>query len=391
MTERVLFVDDDSNILAGYRRQLRKRFDLHTAASGAEGLETLKAKGPFAVVVSDMNMPEMDGLQFLKRVNERSGDTVRIMLTGNADQKTAVDAVNEGKIFRFCNKPCPPDTLAETITSGLQHYRLITAERQLLERTLAGSVKVLLDVLAMVDPKSFGATARLRDWMRRMVNELGLDQAWEYDLAAMLSPIGRLTLPQEIQEKMDRGETLSGPERDILARIPGTTRDLIANIPRLEKVSEYLYYQGKGFDGSGFPREEIERKQIPMGARMLKVIVDLKAACGSGDPGPEAFAKLEARATLYDPGILALARKCLLKDGAAGGGGGGPQKPIRLAQLQPGHRLAADIRTQDGQLLLAGGQEVTKMVVQKLTNLHDVRPIKEPIMVVPGSRPAEED
>ena len=312
------------------------------------------------------------------------------MLTGNADQKTAVDAVNEGKIFRFCNKPCPPDTLAETITSGLQHYRLITAERQLLERTLAGSVKVLLDVLAMVDPKSFGATARLRDWMRRMVNELGLDQAWEYDLAAMLSPIGRLTLPQEIQEKMDRGETLSGPEREILARIPGTTRDLIANIPRLEKVSEYLYYQGKGFDGSGFPREEIERKQIPMGARMLKVIVDLKAACGSGDPSAEAFAKLEARATLYDPGILALARKCLLKDGAAGGGGGGPQKPIRLAQLQPGHRLAADIRTQDGQLLLAGGQEVTKMVVQKLTNLHDVRPIKEPIMVVPGSRPAEE-
>lgn len=391
MTERVLFVDDDSNILAGYRRQLRKRFDLHTAASGAEGLETLKAKGPFAVVVSDMNMPEMDGLQFLKRVNERSGDTVRIMLTGNADQKTAVDAVNEGKIFRFCNKPCPPDTLAETITSGLQHYRLITAERQLLERTLAGSVKVLLDVLAMVDPKSFGATARLRDWMRRMVTELGLDQAWEYDLAAMLSPIGRLTLPQEIQEKMDRGETLSGPERDILARIPGTTRDLIANIPRLEKVSEYLYYQGKGFDGSGFPREEIERKQIPMGARMLKVIVDLKAACGSGDPDAEAFAKLEERATLYDPGILALARKCLLKDAAAGGGGGGPQKPIRLAQLQPGHRLAADIRTQDGQLLLAGGQEVTKMVVQKLTNLHDVRPIKEPIMVVPGSRPAEED
>ena len=388
MTERVLFVDDDSNILAGYRRQLRKRFDLQTATSGAEGLEALKAKGPFAVVVSDMNMPEMDGLQFLKGVMERAPDTVRIMLTGNADQKTTVDAVNEGKIFRFCNKPCPPDTLAEAIDSGLRHHRLVTAERELLERTLAGSVKVLLDVLGLVDPESFGATGRLRDWMRRMVAELKLENAWEYDLAAMLSPIGGLTLPQEIKDKLGRGEKLSPAEEEVLAQVPGTTRDLIANIPRLGQVAEYLYYQGKAFDGGGRPGDGRAGAELPLGARLLRLLVDLSGLCEGRAPDARAFVELEARKGVYDPELLAAARRCLAAEPEAAAG---EPRAITLGQLQPGDRLVADIVTLEGQLVLAEGHEVSAVLQQKLRNLHKLRPLKQPILVLSGEAPLPED
>ena len=388
MTERVLFVDDDTNILAGYRRQLRKRFQLHTAAGGAEGLELLKRDGPFAVVVSDMNMPEMDGLQFLKAVKRGAPDTVRIMLTGNADQKTAVDAVNEGKIFRFCNKPCPPDALAEAIDSGLQHYRLITAERELLERTLAGSVKVLLDVLGLVDPESFGATGRLREWMRRMVAELGLENAWEYDLAAMLSPIGGLTLPPEIKDKLARGERLTPEEEGVLAQVPGTTRELMANIPRLGQVAEYLYYQGKGFDGSGRPGDGRAGSDLPLGSRLLRVLVDLAALCEGRAPDARAFVELEARKGLYDPELLAAARRCLAAESEAGAG---EPRAITLGQLRPGDLLAADVKTTEGQLVLAEGHEVSAVLLQKLRNLHKLRPLKQPILVLSAGPPASED
>ncbi len=134
MTEnkpRVLFVDDEANLLAGLQRQFRRDFDLLTASSGAEGLEKISAAGPFAVVVSDYAMPGMNGVEFLRQAHERSPETVGIMLTGQSELEVAVDALREGRIFRFLRKPCPAELLRRTIVDALEQYRLITAEQRL--------------------------------------------------------------------------------------------------------------------------------------------------------------------------------------------------------------------------------------------------------------------
>src|SRR5262245_27618563 len=115
MTEKVLYVDDDANMLATCQRCLRKTLDIETANGPQQGLKALAAHGPFAVVVSDMRMPVMDGIQFLNKVREDSPDTVRIMLTGNADMQTAVNAVNQGNVFRFITKPCTAEALTAAI------------------------------------------------------------------------------------------------------------------------------------------------------------------------------------------------------------------------------------------------------------------------------------
>ena len=106
MTTRVLCVDDDSNILLGYQRALRKQFQIEVALGGAEGLAAVRNRGPYAVIVADMRMPDMNGVELLAQVREIAPDTVRMMLTGNADQQTALVAVNQGHIFRFMTKPC---------------------------------------------------------------------------------------------------------------------------------------------------------------------------------------------------------------------------------------------------------------------------------------------
>lgn len=134
--ERILLVDDDPNVLSGYRRHLGRRYPLSTALSGAEALEILSGE-PAAVVIADMRMPKMNGVQLLAEVEKRSPDTVRMMLTGNADQETAVLAVNRGRVFRFLTKPASVETVVDAIEAALDQYRLIRADHELVRQAEA--------------------------------------------------------------------------------------------------------------------------------------------------------------------------------------------------------------------------------------------------------------
>ena len=94
----------------------------------------------------------MDGIQFLAQIREMSPDTVRIMLTGHADLENAIQAVNEGNIFRFLTKPCDNNILIQVLSQGLEQFRLVTAEKELLEKTLQGSINVLTELLPWSTP-----------------------------------------------------------------------------------------------------------------------------------------------------------------------------------------------------------------------------------------------
>lgn len=122
MENRILFVDDDSNILDGYKRQLRKQFSIETAEGGEKGLDAVKNKGPFAVIVSDLKMPGMDGNQFLAYVKEMTPESTRILLTGYADLRSAIEAINNGSIFRLLTKPCDKIDLVQTLENGIEQY-----------------------------------------------------------------------------------------------------------------------------------------------------------------------------------------------------------------------------------------------------------------------------
>jgi serine phosphatase RsbU (regulator of sigma subunit) len=132
---RVLFVDDDPKILAAFRRQLRKTADIETVPSGPEGLDAIRNKGPFSVVVTDYCMPEMNGVEFLQRVREIAPETVRMLLTGSADLNAAIEAVNQGNIFRFLTKPCTTEALTDALLKGMKKYRRAHKERKFNQRT----------------------------------------------------------------------------------------------------------------------------------------------------------------------------------------------------------------------------------------------------------------
>ncbi len=135
--EKILFVDDEPLVLDAFRRMLRDRFEIHTADTGEKGLALAKQDGPFAIVISDMRMPAMNGAQFLAQIRQIAPETVRMLLTGFTDLDAAVAAVNEGNIFRFLSKPCSKEDLLNAIHLALAQYRTTVAEKELVKKAQA--------------------------------------------------------------------------------------------------------------------------------------------------------------------------------------------------------------------------------------------------------------
>ncbi len=386
--KKILLVDDDANILASFRRRLGQHFDISTALGGEEGLEVLRSRGPFAVIISDQRMPGMDGIQFLSEVKKRAPDTVLMMFTGHTDLETATSAINEGRIFRFYTKPCPTEVLKGAIEAGLDQYELVTAERDFLERTLAGSVKVFVDVLALISPEIFRKAERVRGWMPEVARSMDISNAWELNIAAMLAPLGMVTIPTKITAKLDNGGALSQVEEEIYNRAPEISKNLISNIPRMENIGRIIYYQRKGFDGSGIPADGTSGDDLPLGARILRVLNDLAAI--TEHPKRVVFDALEKKNGLYDPEILRVVRSCFVDD-RDGSGVSDEHGDVNMlcSDLQAGSLLASDIETLDGITVLAAGARLTLAQIERLHNLQLLCGLREPVTILEPARESD--
>ncbi|MEK7317212.1 MAG: HD domain-containing phosphohydrolase [Candidatus Eisenbacteria bacterium] len=373
---RVLCVDDEPSILEGLTLHLRRRYEVATATSGAEGLEILARDGSRGVILSDMRMPSMDGATFLKRSREVDPDAVRILLTGQTDLASAVAAVNEGRIFRFLSKPCPPPDLLAAVEAAAEQHRLITAERVLLEQTLHGSVKTLADVLSLTNPAAFGRAHRLQQIVTDMAARMGLAERWQVEVAAMLSPLGAIILPPSTIDKMDRGEGLSAEEQESVDRVPAVTESLLANIPRLDVVRGILASYTKATSPAPGLAES-ERQLVARGAALLRAATDFDALTAQGVPSTPAIDTMSARTERYDPDVLAALRGVR--------GGVGPHEEVRevpFPLLRVGMTLAEDVRTPSGVLLVARGFRVTTGLIERLQNMRRESPRDELRLVV---------
>ncbi|TWT50564.1 Hydrogenase transcriptional regulatory protein hupR1 [Rubripirellula amarantea] len=372
MSSKVLLVDDEPNVLKGYQRHLRKSHDIELAVGGDEAIEAIRTQGPFAVVVSDMQMPEMSGVELLSKVRDINEHTVRIMLTGNADQKTAVDAVNEGNIFRFLNKPCSPEKLAQAIDAGLDHYRLVTAEAELLNKTLAGSVRMLTQVLSLAMPEAFGMTQESRRLARAVAERMSqvgcvdlaaveIGPMWQVEMASMLMRVGCVSLPTDVLRKYLTDQALSADEAKLVKETPQLGYNLVSAIPRLQPVAELIRAQND-------PAVD----ETPIVARILKVIGDYQRFQAASSP----FAALQrlAGSTRYDSRVVdALAEiisdSCEIRD-------------VEIFGLKEGMILESNVEDVMGRVLIATGAEVHDAMIQKLALLkRSAAGVREPIRV----------
>lgn len=373
MTDKVLFVDDEENILHSIKRELRKRFTIHTAGSGAEALQILREQGPFAVIVSDMRMPVMDGIQLLAAVKDQYPDTIRLMLTGNADQETAIEAVNKGQIFRFLNKPCPTPTLVMAIALAQRQYRLVTAEKELLDKTLKGSITVLSEVLSLASPIAFSSGLRVQNVVGEIARKLQLHNVWQYEIAALMSQIGCITLPPDTLSKLYAGEALDTAEEAMYRDHPQIGSRLLEKIPRLETVAAIIAHQLSPYETLAASKDL--KDEVCIGAQILKLAIDFDALLHRGWKRSEALNRMQNDTVGYNPELVKILAKIKLT----------PENErivaVEIRDLSAGMIVEQDIMSLNDVLIAPKGQEVTWSLIKGLKNFSQQVGIKEPILV----------
>jgi response regulator RpfG family c-di-GMP phosphodiesterase len=371
----ILFVDDEPRALQAFERQLGRRFSVRTANNAAEALTIFQEDGPCAVIVSDMKMPGMDGIQLLATVKERYPETVRILFTGNADLETAIEAVNSGQIFRFLTKPVNPQTLAGSLKLAIEQYRLITAEKELLNQTLKGSVRVLSELLSLANPTAFSCGYRIKKAVVRIAERLQRDRLWQFEIAALMSMIGCIAIPDDILRRIRAGGELTEKERAMYRNHPRIGAKLIGRIPRLQHVAAIIEHQMLAWEDFGEKPGLLLSPDEQIGAQILRATIDYDHLLFRGIGHREALRTLELRQGMYNPEIL----RILAEDERA-------TERVRIEILNfedivPGMVADEDILAKNGALIIPRGQEITWPVIQGLSNYLDHIGIRDPIRV----------
>jgi len=354
-TDRILLVDDEQAVLDGLCRQHRKHYDLVPACGVEAGLRAVVGDGPFAVVVTDYKMPIMSGTQFLAKVKDHSPDMMRIMLTGQADLKTAIEAVNSGNIFRFLTKPCSPEIFRGCVNEAIEHRRLRNVERDLLEQTLRGSIAVLADVLALSNPWAFGRASRVRGLVRHVVETMKLDDGWQYETAALLSQIGCVTIPDDSVQKLAAGEELPTDQMAMISRHPEVARDLLARIPRLQAIGEMVYRQ----HGNDQPSDD---PTVVLGGQILATALKFEERISIGATRKQALDALGEPKREREKEIFEALRTAKIPEA------GDDARLISVRELGTGMVIQEDVRNVHGNLIVSRGHEVTEGSRQRLQN-----------------------
>lgn len=128
---KILLVDDEQNILNSLQRLLRKEgYEILLASSGKEGIEILK-KHSVSLIVSDQRMPQMSGVEFFNKIKDIHPDTIRVILSGYTNVNSILEAINQGRIYKFITKPWNDEELKLTIQRALEQHELISENRKL--------------------------------------------------------------------------------------------------------------------------------------------------------------------------------------------------------------------------------------------------------------------
>jgi CheY-like chemotaxis protein len=358
MPDKILFVDDDFNVLSGFQRVLRGRFQIEVAFSAEKALEKLQTDPEIAVIVSDYRMPAMNGVEFLTETIKEWPACIRILLTGEADTRAAGAAVNQGQIFRFLLKPCPALILEKTLVAALRQYHLQQGEQLLLEQTLRASMELLVNVLSLGHPHAFNECMSIYQTVRTLVADLALPAKWEFEIAGLLSRLGDLAVPADILAKKFRGDDLSKSESEVLASGPSVAANLISKIPRLEFVARIVAAQDLSLPDWPIwqPLQEIDRFII--GCQLLNIATLWNLFKVKDQPMNVFLWDLQSRRIA--PALIKSAEKLKLPERAP------KVRLIHSTKLESGMTLASDLVSNSGLLLLAKGSLLSPMVIECL-------------------------
>ncbi|BBH68919.1 hypothetical protein ACTI_56040 [Actinoplanes sp. OR16] len=365
----VLLVDDEETVLQTLALQLGRDHKLLTASDGVEALQVLAEHGPVAAVVSDMRMPNMDGIELMRRISVEYPDTTRVLHTGHGDIDTAIAAINSGGVYRYLPKPAGTDELRSIVGDAVARHGEAMHDRELLDTTLRASVQALFGCLELASPVAFARAGRIRTLVAELCRQLQLEALWEIEVAAMASQLGAVTVPPAVLKKLDRGQPLGPDEQAMVNGMPRAAVRLLRDIPMLHDVVAIV--QGL----AGEPAPEAGRSAlVEAGINVVRTAIDFEIIESRSSNDATAIGALEERGD-GAPHVLAALRKVK--------GVRAHQeivKSVRIMELEVGMRLAEDVVAVNGLVLIGRGTVATEVMLERLANFARVVDIVEPVL-----------
>jgi CheY-like chemotaxis protein len=369
---RVLWVDDEPAILAAMARQLRHEFHITPAGGGLEGLDVLRKDSGFAVIVADLKMPVMDGIEFLAQARKLAPDATRLMLTGFAALESAMLAVNEGQVFRFLTKPAEASVVRRFLNEAVRQHQLVRSERELLEETLRGSLQVLMDVLALASPNAFNRAARIRDTVESLLAHLQVGNAWALLTAAGFVHLGYVTLPAELLNKLHHGVRLEPQEEVMFKEQRDLPVRLLAKIPRMDPVTAIL--RASPCAGDSLPVRE--REEPAWSAHVLHTVMAFDRLLSHGVDPVAAVEELKREEQAFSPAVLTALEKIPFAGVRA------RLELVAADAVEIGMLIGENIYTADGVLLVPKGYVVNEAVRRRLINFAREKAISAKVPVL---------
>lgn len=312
----ILLVDDEADNLALLYRTLRGTYNLEKTTSPLQALEILKEK-KFELVISDHKMPEMDGVEFLKRVQLEHPHVMRILLTAYSDANILIDAINYAKIYRYIKKPFNPDELQLIVSSALEYYQLKHDNDKLiadLKELFSGTIKAIMEALDAKDSFTSGRSKRITYYSVQIAKQLGLSSidVGKIELAGMLHDIGMIGVSDDILYKIDE---LSQEEYNEIKKHITYSVKILEDIKQLKDVVEIIKFHHEKHDGTGYPHG-ISGEDIPIGSRIIAIadafdsIISNRAYREKTDIKMALDKIKEASGTQFDPIIVKAFEDC---------------------------------------------------------------------------------
>lgn len=268
---KVLLVDDEEGNLSLLHRTLRQDFEIYKTTSPIEGLGILQDI-PIDVIISDHKMPEMDGVEFLKRSCEHAPGAIRILITAYSDSKILIDAINYAKIYRYIKKPWEPSELLITIKTAMEYSKLKQENDQLimdLKDLFAGTINAIIEALDAKDSFTLGRSRRVTFLALKMVRhfDVAMEEYGKLELAGLLHDIGMIGVPEDVLYKPGK---LTDEEFAQIKQHVDHGVKILRDIKQLNSVVEIIKYHHERFDGSGYPYGK-KGEDIPLNARIIAV------------------------------------------------------------------------------------------------------------------------
>ncbi len=290
MNKRVLIVDDELNLLRSLQRNLRGKFDLTIAEGGVAGMIQILEGGPFGAIVSDLRMPEVDGLQVLGLARIVVPDTFRVMLTGNVGSQLALQIPNATPWFQYVNKPCTTESLCAVLNEGLDRYEMATSARR-------GKSQPLIDDSAQhvsgATQAVIGRSQRIRQWVRRLELVLKLNDTWQYELAGMLSQLSRFVFVADSKQH----QQIDDHDEASLRKHAESSSRMIREIPRFEQIADMVAHQHTPEFEPAVP------DYIRKGSRILRMLMDFDVLTRASS-GIEAINSMKERSEWYGESLF---------------------------------------------------------------------------------------